>query len=61
MYDLSENFPAFNSLFPVNLFENKDNNEEKNEDCDISNTELTNCSKVFIIYYFFRLYLNFQI
>jgi hypothetical protein len=61
MYDLSENFPDYDSLLPLNLFENKDKNEENKEDCDFSDNELTNCSKVFIFNYVFRLYLNFQI
>ena len=61
MYDLSEHFPDYNSLLPLHLFENKDKNEGKEDDCDIFDTELTNCSKVFIFNYVFRLYLNFQI
>jgi hypothetical protein len=48
MYDLSEHFPDYNSLLPLHLFENKDKNEGKEDDCDIFDTELTNCSKVLL-------------
>ena len=46
MYDYSEKIPDYNSFLPSNLFKEKEKENEVIKEDDISDSELTNCSKV---------------